>query len=459
MKSIKEQESLIAFLQAAIEEGRAESPLNLQRIARLEVELRNAQADLSKLSPQASPSIGERSLVEVQRSIISREPRLNLIIQTESWYQTFFSNIVSLFVYEEKQYQITAQPIDTNLMVEVEPWQMGFWDNLKSLFSVGKKDYQITAQPIQTKLLMEEVPWYRAILSGLKYLFVKEDVSEIQVTAEPVEVGDIFNDYKIRSSSFILSVILQVSFVAVVLLMPLLLIRDAKVTANETALYFVDKTPLILNLPRAAPSGGGGGGGLKAPKPPSKGKLPKPSKTQFTPPTTRVVKRMPLLPVEPTVIVPQLAQLPIINLPDYGDPLGIPGPPSPGPGSGGGVGTGSGSGVGSGEGSGVGPGKGGGIGGGVYRVGGGVTPPTVMSRFEPVYSEEARKAKYQGVVVLSAIVRKDGTIEILKVIRSLGLGLDENAINALKKWKFRPGMKGGKPVDVALNIEVNFSLR
>ena len=79
--------------------------------------------------------------------------------------------------------------------------------------------------------------------------------------------------------------------------------------------------------------------------------------------------------------------------------------------------------------------------------------------WSPPYSEEARKAKYQGVVVLSAIVRKDGTIEIVKVVRGLGLGLDENAIQALKQWKFRPGMKNGVPVDVALNIEVNFSLR
>ena len=107
----------------------------------------------------------------------------------------------------------------------------------------------------------------------------------------------------------------------------------------------------------------------------------------------------------------------------------------------------------------MGPGEGGGIGGGVFRVGGGVSAPSIVYRVEPTYSEEARKAKYQGVVVLSAIVRKDGTIEILKVVRGLGLGLDENAIQALKQWKFRPGMKNGVPVDVALNIEVNFSLR
>ena len=94
----------------------------------------------------------------------------------------------------------------------------------------------------------------------------------------------------------------------------------------------------------------------------------------------------------------------------------------------------------------------------IHYVSRNVTPPTVLSRTEPVYSEKAREAKLQGKVVLSAIVRKDGSLEVLRVVRGLGLGLDENAIKALKKWRFRPGRKDGKPVDVAVNIEVNFSL-
>src|SRR5439155_407114 len=85
--------------------------------------------------------------------------------------------------------------------------------------------------------------------------------------------------------------------------------------------------------------------------------------------------------------------------------------------------------------------KSGGGGGGVFRVGGGVTPPTVLQRVEPQYSEEARKARYQGTVVLEAIVRKDGTVDIMRIVRSLGFGLDENAIQALKQWRFRPGMR------------------
>jgi TonB family protein len=87
-----------------------------------------------------------------------------------------------------------------------------------------------------------------------------------------------------------------------------------------------------------------------------------------------------------------------------------------------------------------------------------VRPPTVISRVEPKYTDEAREAHLSGTVVLEAIVRTDGSVDVVRVVRSLGMGLDESAIDALKQWKFRPGMKNDKPVDVALNIEVNFAL-
>ena len=96
---------------------------------------------------------------------------------------------------------------------------------------------------------------------------------------------------------------------------------------------------------------------------------------------------------------------------------------------------------------------------GVFRVGGGVTPPLVLQRVEPQYSEEARKARIQGTVVLEAIIRKDGSVDVMRIVKSLGYGLEENAIHALKQWRFKPGMRNGVPVDVALNIEVNFNLR
>jgi TonB family protein len=145
-------------------------------------------------------------------------------------------------------------------------------------------------------------------------------------------------------------------------------------------------------------------------------------------------------------------------MPQYGDPLAKIGPPSNGPGSGGGIGSGSGGGVGSGKGAGFGPGEGGGFGGGAFHVGGGVSNPVKLYGPEPEYSEEARKAKYQGTVVLNGVVDPSGRTRDLKVIRSLGLGLDEKAIEAVEKWKFRPGYKDGKPVPVYVSIEVNFRL-
>ena len=99
------------------------------------------------------------------------------------------------------------------------------------------------------------------------------------------------------------------------------------------------------------------------------------------------------------------------------------------------------------------------IGEGVFRIGEITDPPTVIYRRDPIYSEDARKAQYEGTVVLEAIVRKDGFVEIFRVVRGLGLGLDENAMEALSEWRFSPAMRNGQPVDVALNIEFNFTLR
>jgi TonB family protein len=165
----------------------------------------------------------------------------------------------------------------------------------------------------------------------------------------------------------------------------------------------------------------------------------------------------PKLAVEPTVVVPPRISLPTTG--PLGDPLSnVLGPPSSGTGSGGGIGSGSGGGVGSGRGPGVGPGYGGGIGGGVYRVGGGVSAPRALYAPDPEYSEEARKAKYQGTVVLWVIVGPDGRPHDIRIQRSVGMGLDEKAIEAVRTWKFEPARKDGQPVAVQINVEVNFRL-
>src|SRR5436190_14429688 len=95
---------------------------------------------------------------------------------------------------------------------------------------------------------------------------------------------------------------------------------------------------------------------------------------------------------------------------------------------------------------------------GIYRVGVGVSVPRVLYAPDPEYSEEARRAKYQGTCVLSLIVGPDGLPRDIRVANSLGMGLDEKAIEAIRTWRFDPARKDGKPVSVAINVEVTFRL-
>jgi TonB family protein len=227
---------------------------------------------------------------------------------------------------------------------------------------------------------------------------------------------------------------------------------------HATVTWVPSEAPLLQPAPTQV--GGGGGGGDRDKFEAPKGKLPKLAMEQITPPAIVVRNQNPKLPVEPTVVVPPQVKMASISLPNLGDPSSrLPsGPPSNGTGSGGGIGSGSGGGVGSSEGPGVGPGYGGGIGGGVFRVGGGVSAPRVVFQPDPEYSEEARKAKYQGTCVLWLIVGPDGRPRDIRVTRTLGLGLDEKAIEAVKQWKFEPALKDGRPVAVQINVEVSFRL-
>jgi TonB family protein len=94
------------------------------------------------------------------------------------------------------------------------------------------------------------------------------------------------------------------------------------------------------------------------------------------------------------------------------------------------------------------------------RVGPGITPPVPVHRVDPKYTDEARRQGLNGTVILQAVIKTDGTIDILSVVRGMPLGLTENAIEALKQWQFRPGNKDGKDVDILVNnIEINFELR
>ncbi len=132
---------------------------------------------------------------------------------------------------------------------------------------------------------------------------------------------------------------------------------------------------------------------------------------------------------------------------------------SHGPSVNGGAGTGIGTGLGQGQGSGIGPGEGGGAGGGPYRAGSGIAPPRLLREVKPDYSEEARRKGLAGEVVMEIVVRQDGSVGDVTVLRGLGYGLDQRAIDAIRQWRFAPAHRYGQPVDVIVEASVEFRLR
>jgi protein TonB len=216
-------------------------------------------------------------------------------------------------------------------------------------------------------------------------------------------------------------------------------------------------------------AGGGGGGGKNTPAPASKGQLPRFSLVPpLIAPDPKPVLKPPTLAVPETVMVDPRLQPKHDDLAVTGLPTGVVGPPSNGPGSGGGIGSGSGGGVGSGNGAGVGPGNGYGMGGGNPGLGGGSrdgvatkvdTLPRALNLPHPNYTEEARKNKVQGMIQARVLVGLDGTVKSVSLISHLPDGLDEEAIRAIHQMRFSPAMRSGQAVNYYIKLEVEFNLR
>lgn len=253
-------------------------------------------------------------------------------------------------------------------------------------------------------------------------------------------------------------------------------ISHARVKAQEEAEVRASK-PLfdevqIVDMPKMdKKAGGGGGGGRNTPTPPSKGQPPKFSLAPpMIAPRPEPTPRPPALPVQETIQVDPRMQPPKIADMPIGDPKGVPGPPLAGPGTGGGIGTGSGGGIGSGDGTGLGPGHGMNTGGGNPSIGGGNNNPNApatavdqrpmaLNNPSPRYTEEARKNKIQGVITTRVLVGADGSVKQVKISRGLPDGLDEEAIQAAYRLRFRPAMKGGQPVAFWQTVQIEFNLR
>ncbi|HJR61720.1 MAG TPA: TonB family protein [Vicinamibacterales bacterium] len=240
------------------------------------------------------------------------------------------------------------------------------------------------------------------------------------------------------------------------------------------ALYVLANPPSVLSparddlpseivwLDRPGPGGGGGGGGNKMPEPPRKAELKGAEKVTVPvakPPKMEIAKQE--APPAQIVIPAQKTATGVVELPGMVSNLPTPAVLSQGAGTGGGAGSGQGTGIGPGQGSGLGDGYGGGTGGGAYMPGNGVISPAVLHEEKPQYTSEAMRAKVQGVVEVTAIVMPDGTVGQVQIVRSLDdrFGLDQKAVEAVKRWRFRPGTRLGKPVPVIVNIELTFTLR
>ena len=263
--------------------------------------------------------------------------------------------------------------------------------------------------------------------------------------------------------------------------------------ASDTEQLVTKNEPIkLVYLMAPGPGGGGGGGGTKTLPPPplqrrSPAKLikhtaPPMPPVRREPPPPRPVEPTPAPPVPPPPVEPppqvvpppppppeppkpvQTVQAPVASVSaDPVDKSGLPDgrgtAPNQGAGTGGGFGSGSGAGMGPGSGGGVGPGTGGGTGGGPYQPGSGITPPQLLREVRPTYTDEARRRALEGDVVLEIVVKRDGSVGNVRVLRSLGSGLEQKAIEAVRQWKFSPASRQGTAVDVVVEVSVGFTLR
>jgi TonB family protein len=299
-------------------------------------------------------------------------------------------------------------------------------------------------------------PLWKSLSHGLDDFFFPKKLPPLKLESKPAPVKDIWGFYNYKKNGILGSTAAHLIVLGLIIGGTLITWRRVVPAAKpQSTTALVDPGDFIPLKPAKTQAGGGDRDVLKA----SQGHLPKFSmKAQITPPAAVIRNFNPKLAVEPTVMVPPEIKIAQNNMPNLGDPKSTAVIPSNGTGSGSGIGEGSGGGVGPGNGRGVGPGEGMGMGGGVFRPGRGVTPPRPIYSPDPEFSEEARKAKYQGTCTLMIVVDTDGKPINLRVVNSLGMGLDEKALETVRTWRFEPGQKDGHPVKVEMAVEVDFHL-
>jgi protein TonB len=374
--------------------------------------------------------------------------------EEQSWARGFFSRLHGYLT--ERPVKVPANA--PNDLRGDTFGQGGFWDNLKEAL----RPVPASARgPVHSRMAVEWKPWYRTYWENLRDAIAPPKLPPLKVTSKPVKVRDIWSKDEKFGIAQGLSLAVHVALVVLITVPIIQHVLPTTEAKNKPEVISIDISPYMAKLPPGKDkAGGGGGGGERMNTPPTKGKAPKFDWLQKTPPMAVIRNPDPKLPAEPTLLGPPDLKVPSPNMPNYGDPLAKLITGSGGPGGGGGIGTGCCGGIGSGEGGGLGPGSGGGTGGGAFRPGtGGVGFPQCVYCPLPIYSDEARKAKYQGIVVLQIVVTPDGRATNISVVRGPGLGLEDKAIEAVRGWRFKPATgPGGKAVPVYTLIEVNFRL-
>lgn len=366
---------------------------------------------------------------------------------------------------------LTPPEIDTdNLKDMSQPplWTAGdadgtFWQSLtgnvrEAFFPERGPDLHLQSKPIPVADPLYQRSIWIDIWDDFREVFFPRKLPPLQMQSREIAVRDVLAHQRDRKSSFI-SIGTHAAVLGIILALVFWQPKKPivpKVVPQHTAFNI---TPFMPFQVSQTASGGGGGGGDHELVMAAKGKLPKIAKTQFVPPSEIIRNPKPKLAVEPTVVMPQNLKLPNVNMPNLGDPSTVvKGPLSNGTGNAGGIGSGKSGGVGSGSGAGVGPGKGGGYGGGLYKVGGGVSPPIITYQPEAEFSDQARMAKFQGQCVVEIVVDTKGLPQNPRVIQPIGMGLDEKALEAVKQYRFKPAMLDGHPVPVMIDVVVDFHI-
>jgi protein TonB len=327
----------------------------------------------------------------------------------------------------------------------------GLGDNLKDFFSSGPA----ARGPVNSKLAVAWGSNFGGFGTRIREFFSPPKQAPLPPGIKPIKVKDIWSKDENFGTSQALAVCLHVAAIGLLFVPIIFTTASTPIEAKNKQVNVMplDISPYVSKLPAGADKAGGGGGGNNHTlTPTSKGKLPKFTMTQFTPPQAKIENLNPKLAMDPSLLGPPDLKIASPNMPNFGDPLAKSVTDS--------LGNGDGTGIGSGSGGGLGPGEGGGTGGGMFRAGvNGVGSPVCIYCPQPEYSDEARKAKYQGTVLLDVTVTADGRVVSPVVIKGPGLGLEEKALAQVKNWKMRPAVgPSGKPVNCRVQIEVTFHL-